>query len=409
MRGLCRLAALLLTVLVLVGAVAPDLSAQSTSTDVSSLVRSMRSQRRDGAARDALRSMREAPAEVRANLRVLGQRALAMLDLRKISETRKFLGGLNLGPDSTVLQLDLARLRVVLESDGPQAVSASVIQLAALHRDNLDVSALHARVLMALEDFSATRRVLDRLKGESAEWTSNELEAELLAARAESLMGDDSLLEHALPLLEQALGRAPSRGDVRALYAQALTRWQRFERAEQELELGLQEAGPDRNLLLMAQGDLFRSTDRLEEAVECYELVLEDARSNRGAQVGLARCRSRMGEKDLAVSLLESCLVQQPDHIDALLVLAGIREDMGLLDEAENLLKRVLDVRPKHLKACWRLSRVLARSGRMDEVDVLVQRYEERLERLRARSGVASAPASGGGPGPGPGGGAQDR
>jgi tetratricopeptide (TPR) repeat protein len=334
--------------------------------------------------------MRDGPPALRANPRVLGQRLLALQDLRKLEEARQLLASLQLTGASAVLQIEVARLRALLDAGDPDA-PAAIIQLAALHEGNVDVAALHVRALLRGEDFRAARHALDGLVGDSVDWTVNELEAELLAARARSLMSDDSLLDDALPLLEQALERAPQRGDVRALYVDALNRWQRYEQAEEQLALGLEDPGPDRDALLMAQGDLYRATDRLEEAVACYQAVLDESPQDRAAQVGLARCLGRMGEKEEAVALLESCLERSPDDLDALLVLAEFREAQDEPAEAEALLRRVLEARPNHLKACWRLSRVLARQGRMDEVDELVARYESRKERVRERAGVGGA------------------
>lgn len=364
---------------------------QGANRGVSDLVRSMRSLRREGDAREALRTMRDAPGEVRNNLRVIGQRVLAMQDLRKLDEAQAYLASLPLPEGTTVLQIELAQLRVLLEGGDATVATKRIVQLAAEHESNLDVTALHVRALVQAEDFRAAQRQLDALDGDSATWTAHELEAELLAARARSLMTDDSLLDDALPLLERALEGAPQRGDVRALYADALVRWQRYDQAEEQLTQGLEDPGVDRDVLLMAQGDLYRSTDRLDEAVVCYETVLADTPGNRAAQVGLARCRSRMGDKDAAVALLDACLEASPNDLDALLVLAEIREDQEQLADAEALLRRVLDARPNHLKACWRLSRVLAREGKMDEVDELVARYEARRERVRERAVAGGA------------------
>jgi len=388
---LCRTLGILVLAILMEVACPPVASAQDTTQDVGDMVRTMRAFRREGAAREALKSMRTAAPDVRANLRVIGQRVLALQDLRKMEEARQLLTSLPIASDIQSLQIELARLRVLLDFVDPEDAANKIIQMASKHEDNLEVGSLHVRALIQREDFRAARRELTALTGESSDWTRHELESELLAARARSLLTDDSLLEEALPLLAQALVLAPHRGDIRTLYANALVRWQRFEQADDQLLLGLESAGVDRDALLMGQADLYRATDRLPEAVTRYEMVLMDSPDDRLAQVGLARCRSRMGDKEQAIGLLEACLANQPDDLDALLVLAEIREGQGRMAEAEAALRRVLEIRPNHLKACWRLSRVLAREGKMDEVEELVERYESRRERARQRSEDGSA------------------
>ena len=365
--------------------------AQDTAQDVGDMVRTMRASRREGEAREALKSMRTAGPDVRASLRVIGQRVLALQDLRKMDEAQQLLTGLPVTADVDLLQIKLARLRILLDLVDPEDAANQIIQMAAKHKGNLEVVSLHVRALIQREDFRAAHRELDALTGDSSGWLRRELEAELLAGRARSLLADDSLLEEALPLLEEALKLAPHRGDMRVLYANALVRWQRFDQAEEQLQRGLESAGVDRDALLMGQADLYRSTDRLAEAIAGYEMVLAESPGARLAQVGLARCQSRMGEKEEAIDLLKTCLAADPDDLDALLVLAEIREGQGRIAEAEAALRHVLELRPNHLKACWRLSRVLAREGKMNEVEELVVRYESRRERVRQRFEDGSA------------------
>ncbi len=390
MTGVARPLVVALAV-VLAGAPAPVIAkplapaATQDARAATHLVREMRTHRRDGDARAALQAMRAAPPDVRANVRVVGQWLLALLDQRRFDDARAMLGSLRIPEAQRIVQIRVAELHLALVAGDVRGALEGADALLREHADHLDVLALEVRALAAAGDFRGADRALEAFAPDSSAWLRAELYAELLDARAAALMADDAFLGDALGLLETALEEAPHRGDVRARYADALVRWQRYDEAEEQIALGLESPGPDETALLRQRGDLYRETGRVDEAAAAYEALLEAQPRDLAAVLGLARCRARQRDKAAAIALVEDA-VTWDRGVDALVVLAELHESEGELEASEAALRRVLERKPDNLRACWRLSRVLARQGEMEEVDELVARYEARKEELLART-----------------------
>lgn len=368
---------------------AKDGGAVTTPSDGAELARLMRNLRHEGQAQQALDTMKDAPKEQRSDARVLGQRLLAMLDLRRLDEAQAFVDQMPKPQDPIALALELGLLRVALLRGADDALRARVAALAAERPDNADVQGLQLRLALLDDDVEAAQALLAAMRlAELGAWEAQELSVDIALARTREMVQDDELVEQALPLLEPLVTTAGHRGDLVAAYAQGLMRWQRTEQAETLLGEALaREDVTDRADLQLARADLLRTSDRLAEAVALYDEVLASHPDQAEALLGLARCKARhRDEESQALELLQRCLELHPEQVDALLVRAEIHEDQGDLPAAEADLRAVLAVRPNHLKACWRLSRVLARQGQSAEVDALVARYEARKAQLAARA-----------------------
>jgi len=352
------------------------------------LLKQVRELRRTGDATRALALVDAADESVRQDPRVAAQVIQALQDLRRFDEAAARIDDVQLPAGQTVLPLEIARMRNRIHNAAGSAILGPAQTLVEERPGNADLRAVAVRALLSTEDFAGARGELGVLADQDGTaWVVAELEAELAAAKAVSLMVTDELLDRAVPLLEVAVENAPQRGDVRALYVQALVRYQRFEVAEAEIAAGLKDGGGvDRIDLLIGRAELSRALGADDEAEAAYASVLEELPEHQEAMVGLARCRKMVGDNEAARELLESCLDARPDNLSAWLVLAELHESEGDLLAAENCLLAVLDERPNHLKACYRMSRLLARAGRMDEVDAYIERYEDRKRALQERA-----------------------
>lgn len=286
------------------------------------------------------------------------------------------------------------------------------LHLAACQRvwpDRVSVLLLSARAARQAGDFTAADRhfhTLRRLKSDS----SPERTFEWALHRA--AQGDLGLTE---AFLRPKIHLASEEGPLAcAALAEGYLRNYRGPEALQVLDVW-QERQPDNIYQMKLRGDVWRQSEALVKAAECYRRVLHLDSDHREARrwlalclldgtgpaealpyleqmytefpediescTHLARCRAQLGQKEQARILLEGVLTSHPNHVVALRTLSQIHLQDGRLSAAESLLRRALRAAPRDYKVHGLLHQVLQQQGRIEEAEA----QHEQVRILEAR------------------------
>lgn len=164
-----------------------------------------------------------------------------------------------------------------------------------------------------------------------------------------------------------------------------------------------QERQPDNIYEMKLRGDVWRQSEALVKAAECYRRVLQLDSDHREARrwlalclldatraaealpyweqmytespedmetcTHLARCRAQLGQKEQARILLEGVLTSHSDHVVALQTLSQIHLQEGKLSVAESLLRRAIRAAPRDYKVHGLLYQVLQQQARIEEAE----------------------------------------
>ncbi len=125
------------------------------------------------------------------------------------------------------------------------------------------------------------------------------------------------------------------------------------------------------------------------EALEQYEWLAERRPNQPEVQLGLARCRRRLGQTEEARRLLDALLRGGYEDGEALWERGQVELDDGRAAEAEGWLRKAVRARPYDRRVAYSLSRCLLAQGRREEADKVSARVAEldadvrRLEQVR--------------------------
>jgi len=356
------------------------LALPARADEAGELARAAREARRSGDAPRALLLLEARPA-LAGDLRVAGERLLALIDAHRLDDARAAdaaLGEVREGPPP----LAIARARLAVAGGGA-AAALHWAEAAGTLRDNPDLALARLEALLALGRWKDAEAALAALPAATHDALRRRAAADLRLARARELAEDPELLERAVPLLEEALALQPGRPDLCIALVEVLAQWHRAERAE-ELAQSVLAGAPDglRAEMLVALGQVRRAELRDAEAVACFDEALRLRPALPGALLGLARCHLRAGDLPAAEARLRQRLSGAPRDAEALLLLAELELERRAPERAEGPLREVLAARPHNLKALWLLSRALALQGRRDEQRETLAVWQDRRELL---------------------------
>lgn len=366
---------------------AGEVASMQASSDPGALAKELRWLRQSGEPDLALDLVSRAPPGARADLRVRGEHALALLDKGLPEHAARALGG-DFDPCSPLpVPVVVARARLQLLSGQRDSARKAMAAVLAQLPDQQDMRVLELQFLIDDGHYDQADRALRGLRPALHGEKHDDLLVSLLLAQAMEMMASDELLDRAVAALERAHDLRPDRPVVCALLVRALARWHRTDRAAELAEEALLAAtGQARVELLYALGFVRRQQQRDDLATELFQQALELDAQHAPSRVGLARSHFEQGHVALARRLADDCLLADPGGLDALLLLAEIACEERDWDRSGAALEQVLERKPRHLRALWQLSRVRARQGRPAEVDQLVARHAERSRQLAGSS-----------------------
>ncbi len=149
------------------------------------------------------------------------------------------------------------------------------------------------------------------------------------------------------------------------------------------------EAHPDseRARLKLAETLLIAGTP--DEALEHFEWLAGRRAGQPEVQLGLARCRRRLGQGEEAARLLAPLLAREPPDGEALWERGQVELDRGRAPEAEEWLRKAVRASPHDRRIAHSLHRCLLALGRRDEAEKVGARVAEidadlrRLDQVR--------------------------
>ncbi|NNE62835.1 MAG: tetratricopeptide repeat protein [Gammaproteobacteria bacterium] len=171
--------------------------------------------------------------------------------------------------------------------------------------------------------------------------------------------------------------------DARLRIADMLGKSGRFEEANDYLKSMLKGSQSHASLvrIYMAQGDLMRSVERYDEAIEVYNTALEVVPGNNDLLYARALTAENIDRLDILEADLRAILKTEPDNAHALNALGFTLADRTeRYEEAYELIKRALDIMPEDPAIIDSFGWVNYRLGNYDEAIRLLRRALSRYE-----------------------------
>ncbi|MCP4432111.1 MAG: tetratricopeptide repeat protein [Gammaproteobacteria bacterium] len=171
--------------------------------------------------------------------------------------------------------------------------------------------------------------------------------------------------------------------DARLRIADMFGKSGRFEEANEYLKSMLKGSQSHASLvrIYMAQGDLLRSVERYDEAIEVYNTALEVVPGNNDLLYARALTAESVGRLDILEADLRVILKTEPDNAHALNALGfTLANKTERYQEAYQLIKRALDIMPEDAAIIDSFGWVNYRLGNYEEAIRLLRRALTRYE-----------------------------
>ena len=302
-----------------------------------------------------------------------------------------------------------ARAKLLLQLGRQDEAVSTLEQAVKRFPDDKNLRMTYARLLVDMKQYEKARQEFERLYVESPE--DNELLYTLGLLSLESNRLDDAQ-KYLLKLLETGeregealyyLGRI-SEGrqqydeainwykrvhdgqfqfDARLRIANMLGKSGRIEEANDYLNSMLKGSQSHASLvrIYLAQGDLLRSVERYDEAIEVYNTALEVVPGNNDLLYARALTAERVDRLDILEADLRAILKTEPDNAHALNALGFTLADRTQrYEEAYQLIKRALEIMPEDAAIIDSYGWVNYRLGNYDKAIRLLRRALSRFE-----------------------------
>lgn len=199
---------------------------------------------------------------------------------------------------------------------------------------------------------------------------------------------DNYRLRQALHELTRYLQSRPS--DLQARLSRGFV-WERFLYFADALEDYRQavESHPESERARFKLGETLLIVGTPGEALVQYQWLAERKPDQPEVQLGLARCRRRLGETEEARRVLIALLANAPESGEVLWEMGQLELDDGRPAEAEPWLRKAVAISPYDRRIAYSLSRCLVALGQDEEAKAIDARVAEidadlrRLEELR--------------------------
>ena len=139
--------------------------------------------------------------------------------------------------------------------------------------------------------------------------------------------------------------------------------------------------------MLLRQGEKLSKQGKLNQAIECYELILHHDANNIHALFALGNIGKRLQSYELAETMFRTLLSVEPSSIEAANNLGLVLVSMERVPEAIEIYKATLALNPESSETWLNAGVAVAHEG---DVDMAYTFYEEAL-RLKPRNSSALA------------------
>jgi tetratricopeptide (TPR) repeat protein len=302
-----------------------------------------------------------------------------------------------------------ARAKLLLQLGRREEAVSSLEQAVKRLPNDKNLRMTYARLLVDMKQYEKARLEFERLYVESPE--DDELLYTLGLLSLESNRLDDAE-KYLLKLLEtgeregEALYYLGRINESRQQYDDAISWYKRVHDGQYQFDARLrianmlgksgrvEEANDYLNSMpkgsqshaslvriYMAQGELLRSVERYDEAMEVYDTALEVVPGNNDLLYARALTAERVGRLDVLEADLRAILKTEPDNAHALNALGFTLADRTeRYEEAYQLIKRALEIMPEDPAIIDSFGWVNYRLGNYDEAIRLLRRALSRYE-----------------------------
>lgn len=122
------------------------------------------------------------------------------------------------------------------------------------------------------------------------------------------------------------------------------------------------------------QGFTFMELAKYEQAITCFEGVIELDPQQAEAYNNVGVCHARLGRMDDAVRFVQNALHLNSVYAEAWSNLGGFYEQLGRFDEGIEACERAIELKPRWAEAHANLGKILMQLGRIDEARACFER-----------------------------------
>lgn len=134
---------------------------------------------------------------------------------------------------------------------------------------------------------------------------------------------------------------------------------------------------PENTAAWINLGNRFLEDGRLDQALVCYQKVIELDSKQPAAHVNLGQTLARLGRLDEAIACYRKALELDPDYAGVHNSLGSVLDDKGQVDEAIACYQKAIALDPRLATAHYNLGNSLTEQGRVDEALASYQRAIE--------------------------------
>ncbi|MCW8923565.1 MAG: tetratricopeptide repeat protein [Gammaproteobacteria bacterium] len=311
--------------------------------------------------------------------------------------------------DDSLLDVHLIKARIYRAQDKRDESRAVIKQVLADHPDNLKLRMQYAHMLVEDKDYDAAREQYVLLREKQPDNVEVLLNLALLHIETEKLDEAAELLSHLIELDKKTdiahyyLGRIEQNREqfknaiahyikvqsgayvfeARLRIASLFARLDRVDEAIEQLNILVEdtEEWSKRVRAYLAQGEIFRSRQRYQDAYDMYTRALSHNREDINLLYARALIAEKVGRVDVAESDLLKVLSMEPENADALNALGyTLADKTERYQEAKEYIEKALELVPEDPAIMDSLGWVNYRLGELQESLKWLSRAFEKLE-----------------------------
>ena len=311
--------------------------------------------------------------------------------------------------DDSLVDVHLIKARIYRAQDKREESRAVIKQVLEDHPDNLNLRMQYAHMLLEDKDYKAAREQYALLQEQQPDNVEVLLNLALLYIETEQLDESAELLSHLIELDKKTdiahyyLGRIEQNKDqfksaiahyikvkngayvfeAKLRIASLFARLDRVDEAIEQLNILVEdtEEWPKRVRAYLAQGEIFRSQQRYQDAYDMYSRALSHNREDINLLYARALIAEKVDRVDVAESDLLKVLTMEPDNSDALNALGyTLADKTERYQEAKEYIEKALELVPDDPAIMDSLGWVNYRLGELQEALKWLSKAFEKLE-----------------------------
>ncbi|MFO7841041.1 MAG: tetratricopeptide repeat protein [Fidelibacterota bacterium] len=188
--------------------------------------------------------------------------------------------------------------------------------------------------------------------------------APLQIARIYSELENDN--ETALEFLDEAIGRAPKNGDLKAEKARILAKADRVDEALAMFDQAM-ETDPENMAIGLRYAQFLFNQEMFEKSAEIYQKLIDIEPGNKDLYFNLGLAYLRMNNIDEAKDQFETVVALDPEDTQAIAMVGQVYFDLKDYTTAEMYFRQLLDIEPENPDYLKRLGVTLTQQGKVEE------------------------------------------